>query len=141
MKARTSSRNAASSLERLNSTATLPLPLLAERAYFQFERPGALRLLIELPVGFRDRRRRHQEIGIVEGIRPKCLDPPLAYPFGIDAGIDDEVGDVDVFGTQFACRGLRDRTQAELGTGERRVSRSTAQRSGRPGEEDIAFAP
>src|SRR6478609_1218580 len=141
MKARTSSRNAASSLERLSSTATLPLPLLAERAYFQFERPGALRLLIELPVGFRDRRRRHQEIGIVEGIRPKRLDPPLAYPFGVDAGVDDEVRDVDVLRAQFACRCLCNRAQAELGAGERRVSRSTAQGGGRPREEDIALAP
>src|SRR5258705_4537277 len=138
MKARTSSRNAASSLERLSSTATLPLPLLAERAYFQLERPGALRLLIELPVGFRDRRWRHQEIGIVEGIRPKCLDPPLAYPLGVDAGVDDEVGDVDVFGAQFARGRLRDCAQAELGAGERRVSRSAAQGGGRPGEEDVA---
>src|SRR5258705_11179892 len=115
MKGRTSSRSAASSLERLNSTATLPLPLLAKRAYFQFKRPGALRLLIELPVGFRDRRRRHQEIGVVEGIRPQSLDPPLAHPFGVDAGVDDEMGDVDVLRTQFACRGCRDRAEDELG--------------------------
>src|SRR5215204_5186324 len=122
MKARTSSRNAASSLERLSSTATLPLPLLAEGAYFQLERPGALRLLIELPVGFRDGRRRHQEIGIVEGARPQRLDPPLAHPFGIDAGVDDEMGDVDVLRAQFARRCLRNRTQAELGAGECRIS-------------------
>src|SRR5882762_7908520 len=139
MKARTSSRNAASSLERLNSTATLPLPLLAEGAYFQLERPGALRLLIELPVGFRDRRRRHQEVRVVEGIRPKCLDPPLAHPFGVDAGVDNEVSDVDVLWAQFARGRLRDRTQAELGAGERSVSGSTAQGGGRPGEEDIAL--
>src|SRR5206468_3471289 len=103
MKARTSSRNAASSLERLNSTATLPLPLLAERTNFELERPGALRLLIELPIGFRDRGRRHQEIGIVKGVRPQRVDPSLADPFGIDAGIDDEMSDVDVLRTQFAC--------------------------------------
>src|SRR5215207_135427 len=141
MKARTSSRNAASSLERLSSTATLPLPLLAEGAYFQLERPGALRLLIELPVGFRDRRRRHQQIRIVEGARPQRLKPPLAHPFGVDAGIDDEMGDVDVFRTQFACGGLRDRTQAELGAGERGVSGSAAQGRGGTREEDVAFTP
>src|SRR5882762_7137872 len=98
MKPRTSSRNAASSLERLNSTAALPLPFFAERADFQFEGPGALRLLIKLPVGFRDRGRRHQQVRIVECIRSQRFDPPLAYPFGVDAGIDDEMGDVNVFG-------------------------------------------
>src|SRR5258708_30582927 len=112
MKARTSSRNAASSLERLSSTATLPLPLLAEGAYLQFGRPGAARLLIEQPVGFCDRRRRHQEIGIVECTRPDRLDPPLAHPFGIDAGVDDEMGNVDVLRSQLAGR-----PQAELCAG------------------------
>src|SRR3954469_16213906 len=112
MNARTSSRNAASSPERLNSTATLPLPLLAEGPYFQLERPGAPRLLVKLPVGFRDRRWRHQEIGIVQRPRPQRLEPPLAHPFGIDAGIDDQMGDVDVFRTQFACGRLRNGAQA-----------------------------
>src|SRR5882672_703651 len=101
MKARTSSRNAASSLERLSSTATLPLPFFAEGTYFQLERPGAARLLIELPVGLRDRRRRHQQVWIVERARPEGLDPPLAHPFRVDAGIDHEMGDVDVLRAQF----------------------------------------
>src|SRR6476660_9733817 len=127
MKPRTSSRNAASSLERLSCTATLPLPLLTEGAYFQFERPGALRLLVKLPVGFRDRRRRHQEIGIVEGARPQRLEPPLPHPFGVDAGIDDQVGDVDVLRAEFARGGLRNGAQAELGAGEGRGSGSAAQ--------------
>src|SRR4029077_10538684 len=104
MKARPSSRNAASSLERLSSIADrLPSPLLAERADFQFERPGALRLLIEQPVVFRDGRRRHQKSGFVQRIRPERLDPPLAHPFGVDAGIDDEMGDMDALRTQLAC--------------------------------------
>jgi hypothetical protein len=53
--------------------ATFPLPLLAEGSDFQLERPGAAWLLIELPVGFRDRRRRHQEIGVIEGTRSQRL--------------------------------------------------------------------
>src|SRR5258708_23876238 len=140
MKARTSSRNAASSLERLSSTATLPLPLLAEGTYFQFERPGAAWLLIELPVGLCDRRRRHQEIGIVECTRPEGLDPPLAHPFGIDAGVDDEMGDVDVLRAQLPRGRLCHRAQAELGAGKRRIATAAAQGGGRTGEEDIGLA-
>src|SRR5229473_1667446 len=138
---RTSSRNAASSLERLSSTATLPLPLLAEGAYFQFERPGAARLLIKQPVGFCDRRWRHQQIGIIERIRPQRLDPPLTHPFGVDAGIDDEMRNVDVLRPEFARGRLRNGAQAELGAGESRVAGSAAQARGRPGEEDVALAP
>ena len=48
----------------------LPLPLLAEGAYFQFERPGAARLLIKQPIGFRHRGRRHKQIGIVQCVGP-----------------------------------------------------------------------
>src|SRR5882672_8358103 len=140
MKARTSSRNAASSLERLSSTATLPLPLLAKGTNFQLKGPGAARLLIELPVGLRDRRRRHQQIRIVEGARPERLDPPLPYPFGIDAGIDDEMGDVDVLRAQLAGGRLRHRAQAEFCAGKRRITAAAAQGGRRTGEEDIALA-
>ena len=114
-----------------------PLPLLAERADFQFERPGAARLLIQQPVGFRDRRWRHQQIGIVERARPQRLDPPLPHPFGVDAGIDDEVGDVDVFRPELARGRLGHGAQAEFGAGERRIAGSAAQARGRTGEEDI----
>src|SRR6202043_4297573 len=73
-------------------TSRLSLPLLAKGAYFQLERPGTARLLIKLPVGFRDRQRRHQQIRVVERVRSQRLDPTLTHPFGVDAGIDDEVG-------------------------------------------------
>src|SRR3981189_2657930 len=131
-----------SSLERLSSIASSsPLPLLAERAYFQLERPSAARLLVEQPIGFRDRRRRHQEIRGIEGTRPQRLDPTLAYPFGVDAGIDDEMGDVDVFRTQLARRSLGNGPQTKLRTGEGRITAATAQACRRAGEEDIALAP
>src|SRR5246127_65856 len=71
-------------------------PLLAEGADFQFKGPGAPGLLVKLPIGFGDRRRRHQEIRVVERIRPQRFQSPLADPFGVDAGIDDEMRDVDV---------------------------------------------
>src|SRR5450432_650471 len=141
MKARTSSRKAASSRDKLSSIAPLPLPLLAEGTYLQLERPGAARLLVELPVGFRDRRRRHQEIGVIEGIRSQSLDPPLTHPFGVDAGVDDEMGNMDVLRAEFARGRLGDGPQAKLGAGEGRIAGSAAQARGRAGEEDIALAP
>src|ERR1700675_201860 len=125
MKLRTSSRNAASSLERLSSIAkSLPLPLLAERADSQLERPRAARLLVEQPIGFCDRRRRHQEIRIVERIRPQRLNPSLPHPFGVDAGIDDQMSDVDILRTELARGRLCHRAQAELGAGEGRIAGS-----------------
>src|SRR5207245_11172996 len=44
----------------------LPLPLLAEWTNLQFKSPGAFGLLIKQPVGLRDRRWCHQQIGIVQ---------------------------------------------------------------------------
>src|SRR5450631_1911085 len=117
-----------------------PLPLLAKGPYFQLERPGAAWLLIELPVGFRNRRRRHQEIGVIEGTRPQRLQPPLTHPFGVDAGVDDEMGNVDVLRAKLARGRLGDGPQAKLGTGEGRIAGSAAQARGCAGEEDIALA-
>src|SRR5260221_4347057 len=141
MKTRTSSRNAASSLERLSSTATLLLPLLAEGTYFQLRGPGTARLLVEQPIGFSDRRWRCPQVGIIERIRPQRLDPPLTHPLGVHAGVDNEMGDVNVLRSEFARRRLGYRTQAELGTGEGRIAGSAAQGRGRTGKEDIALAP
>src|SRR6516164_11709077 len=90
------------------------LPLLAEGADFQLGRPGALRLLVKLPVGCRDRRRWHQQIGIVERIWTRRLKATLPHPFRVDAGVDDEVRDMDVLRSQFARHRLRDGTQTEL---------------------------
>ncbi len=72
------------------------LPLFPERANFQLKGPGAARLLVELPVGRRDRGRRHQQIRIVERFLAPELLAPLAHPGGIDAGIDDQMRDMDV---------------------------------------------
>src|SRR5690348_12507597 len=139
MKARTSSRNVASSGDRASSTEATS-PLLTERTDFQFEGPGALRLLIELPVGLRHRCRRHQEVGIVERVRPERFDPPLTHPFGVDAGIDDEMGDMNILRSKLARRRLRDGPQSELGAGERGIADAAAERGGCTGEEDVALA-
>src|SRR4029434_8603350 len=42
----------------------------------QSKGPGVSGLLINQPIGFCDRGRRHQSIGFVEGIRTERLDPP-----------------------------------------------------------------
>src|SRR5215470_6089490 len=119
---------------------TSSLPLFAERTDFQLEGPGALWLLVELPVGFRDGCRRHQQIRIIQRVRAQRLDAPLPYPFGIDPGIDDEMGDVDVLRPELARHRLRDRAQAELRAGECRIADTAAQARGGAGEEDVALA-
>src|SRR5260370_216645 len=105
MKVRTSSRNAASSLERLSSIAALPLPLLAEGSDFVLEGPGVARLLIELPVSLRDSSWTHQAIRIevFDRLRAFAARDQLPHPLSIDTGIDHEMGDMNVFGAKFAC--------------------------------------
>ena len=118
-------------------------PFLGKGPDLALERPGVARLLIDLPIGLGDRGRPHQPARIEIGERrlPLPLRDPLAHPRRIDAGVDDQMGDVDVFRTQFACGRLRNGAQAELGAGKGRVACSAAQ--GRRGarEEDVALAP
>src|SRR5258705_12154890 len=116
------------------------LPLFPERADFQFKCPGAARLLVKLPVGRRNRRRRHQQVRVIK----RLLTPePLAtraHPGGVDAGIDDQVRDVDVFGSELARHRLRHRAQSKFGAGEGRITAAAAQGGGGAGEEYIALA-
>src|SRR6202044_182802 len=104
------------------------LPLFAERAYLKLESPGAARLLIKLPVGCRDGRGRHQQIRIVERFLAPELFTPLAHPGGIDAGVDDQVGDMNIFGPEFSRHRLRHGPKAELGAGKRREPATAPQR-------------
>src|SRR6266480_8081621 len=89
------------------------LPLFPERADFKLERPGAARLLVKLPVGGGDRRRGHQQIGIIKRLLAPHLLAALAHPCRVDAGIDDQMRDVDVFGSELARHRLRYRAQSE----------------------------
>src|ERR1700758_3933892 len=81
-------------------------PLFAEGTDFELKGPAAPRLLVKLPIGFCDRRRRHQKVGVVERIRPQRFQPPLADPFRIDARIDDEMCDMDVLRPELQRRRL-----------------------------------
>src|SRR6202048_4883483 len=116
-------------------------PLFPERADLQLKGPGAARLLVKLPVGRRDRRRRHQQVRIVERFLTPELLPSLAHPRGIDAGIDDQMRDMDILRPEFARHRLRHRSQAELGAGEGRKAAAAAQAPGRGGGEGVALAP
>src|SRR6202011_206870 len=116
------------------------LPLLPERADFQFKCPGAARLLVQLAVRGRDRGRRHQQVRIVERFLAPKLFAPLAHPGSIDTGIDNQVRDVDVLLSQFARHRLRHRAQAEFGAGKGRVTRAAAQARGGAGEENATLA-
>src|SRR6266481_2060579 len=99
----------ANSAARFSPFATRLLPFFPERADFKFKSPGAARLLVELPVGRRNRRRRHQQIGIIKRfLAPEFL-PPFAHPRGVDAGIDDQMRDVNVLGSKLARYRLRHR--------------------------------
>ena len=61
------------------------------------ERPGVAGLLINLPVG--PRPRPAASACLIEiGRRPPSLLDPLAHPGGIDACINDQMGDVDALG-------------------------------------------
>jgi hypothetical protein len=115
-------------------------PRLAEGTDFEVEGPGALRLLVELPIGFSHGSRRHQEGGVIQRVRPESFDPPLTHPFGINAGADDEMGDMDVLGPELARSRLRNGAQSELRASESRIADAPAQVGGRADEEDVALA-
>src|SRR6266851_2011441 len=117
------------------------LPLFAERADFELKGPGAAWLLVKLPIGRCNRRRRHQQVRIVERFLAPELLPALAHPGGVDAGIDDQMRDMDVLRPEFARHRLRHRPQAELGAGKGRKAATAAQARGRASEEDVALAP
>ena len=117
-------------------------PFFAERADFALERPGVARLLIDLPIGLGDRRRPHQPAGIEIGERRLALPllDPLAHPCGIDAGVDDQMGDMDALRTELARGTPAHRAQAEFGAGKGGIADPAAQARGGAGKEDVAAA-
>ena len=106
------------------------------------ERPRVARLLLQRPVRLGDRLRAHQLVGreVRESLFAAGSLDSLAHESRIDTGIDDEMCDVDVLRSQLARGTLRNRTQAELGAGERRVSDAAPQARRRAGKKDAAAA-
>ena len=84
--------------------------ILAEGSDLHFEGPCVARLLIKLPIGLGDRRRPHQTVGIevFKSFVSFALPDPFAHPGSVDAGIDDQMRDMNIFGTELARRALRD---------------------------------
>src|SRR6266446_10309775 len=115
-------------------------PFLCKGSDLALERPGVARLLINLPIGLGDRFRPHQppRIEIGEGRLALALLDPLAHPGGVDAGIDDQMGDVDALRAELACRTLRYGPQAKFGAGESGITDAAAHSGGGASEEDIA---
>src|SRR6202040_2466200 len=117
-------------------------PFFRKGSDLAFERPGVARLLVDLPIGVGDRGRAHQPAGVEIDERRLAfaLFDAAAHPFGVDAGVDHEMGDVDVLWPELARRALRHRAQPELGAGESRIANPAAPAGGRAGEEDIPTA-
>src|SRR5262249_50750218 len=65
---------------------------------------------------------------------------PLAHPRGVDAGIDNQMRDVDAFWAELARRTLRYGAQAKFGAGKGGITDPTANSSGGAGKENIAAA-
>src|ERR1700745_2280055 len=113
-----------------NNGEVLPSPLLAEWPDLELKGPGAARLLVQLPVGGGDGSRRHQQIRIVERFLAPELFAALAHPGGVDAGIDDQMRDMDVLRPELARHRLRHGAKPEFRAGKRRIAAAAAQRSG-----------
>src|ERR1700676_2301042 len=84
-------------------------PFFAEGPDLALERPGVARLLVDLPVSVGDSRRAHQPARIEISDRRLALPglDALADPLSIDAGVDDQMGDVNALGTKLPRRTLR----------------------------------
>src|SRR5437667_1798337 len=117
-------------------------PFLAGGTDLELEGPGVGGLLVEVPVRIRHGVGPHEPAGseTVERRFPPAFPDPLADPGGVDAGIDDEVSDVNVLRSELPGGALRERSQAEFRAGEGRVPDAPAKARGGAREED-ASAP
>ncbi len=102
-------------------------------------RPGIPRLPMNLPIHLGDRRRIDQLIRL-ETLRARPPLPHFAHPSRIHAGIDHQMGHVNVLRSELAGQALRHRPQPEFRAGEGGVARPAAQAGGRSGEQDRAAA-
>src|SRR5438270_8344924 len=103
-------------------------PLFCKGSDLTLERPGVARLLVDLPIGLGDRFRPHQpaRIEIGEGRLAFPLLDPLTHPGSVNAGVDDQMRDVDALRAELARRALCHGAQAEFGAGKGGVADSAA---------------
>src|SRR5262249_27449771 len=117
-------------------------PFLREGPDLALERPGVARLLINLPIGLGYRFRPHQppRIEIGEGRLALALLDPLAHPSGVDAGVDDQMGDVDALRAELARGTLCYGAQTKFGAGESGIADTATHAGSSASKEDIAAA-
>src|SRR5258707_11973898 len=72
------------------------LPLLAEGADLHLERPCSARLLVELPVGLRNRGGRHQQVRILPRLPSPDFFAAVPHPGGIHPRIHHQMPYMDV---------------------------------------------
>src|SRR6202008_1356614 len=121
-----------------NSTWVMVSPLFAEGPDLPLERPGVARFSVNLPISLGDRGWPHQPTGVEVGERGLALAllDAAAHPFGIDASVDHQMGDVDVARTELARRALGHRAQSEFGAWEGGIADPAAPAGGGSGKED-----
>src|SRR5260370_26744086 len=103
--------------------------------------PAVFALAVGEPVCLGDRRRLGQTVGgNVVRFDSGCGFHSSMDRFAVDTGVDQQMHNVDVFGTKLSRHGLRDRAQAKLGCSERSESFSAANTGRRPRKQDCPAA-
>src|SRR6185437_16553310 len=101
--------------QRVRSGAVAISPFLPGGTKVELVSPAVLGLLVREPVGLGDRARLGETIGRnIPGFDATCGSHAGMDGFAVDAGIDDQVHDVDVLRAQFAGHRLRNGAEAKL---------------------------
>src|SRR4051794_38222955 len=114
-------------------------PFLYSGTKIEFMGPAVAALLMGKPIRFGNRG------GLGQAVRRDLagLDPPgrlhaLMDGFAIDAGVDDEMDDVNILRPELARHGLGQRAETEFGRCKRSKPLAAADACGRTGEKDGA---
>src|SRR6476646_45836 len=103
--------------------------------------PAVFALAVREPVCLGDRRRLGQTVGgNVVRFDSGCGFHASMDRLAVDTAVDQQVHNVDVFGTKLPCHGLRHRAQAKLGRSERSESFTAANTGRRPCKQDCPAA-
>src|SRR5258708_5197005 len=103
--------------------------------------PAVSTLAVREPVCFGDRRRLGQTVGgNVVRFDSGCGFHTSMDCFAVDTGVDQQMHNVNIFGTKLSRHGLRHRAQSKLARSERRESFSAANTGRRPCKQDCTAA-
>src|SRR3954447_6905463 len=118
---------------------SLMLPIFYSGTKIEFMGPAVAALLMSKPIRFGNRG------GLGQAVRRDLagLDPPgrlhaLMDGFAIDAGVDDEMDDVNILRPELARHGLGQRAETEFGRCKRSKPLAAADACGRTGKKDGA---